>query len=77
MKKNNKITIRKTRSTLYKSAKILGDINAVKRGAIGRWLTYRLTGKISSRILSKLIRTISDIIGQLTWPMMKNKPNFK
>ena len=61
MKKNNKITIGKTRSALYKSAKILGDFNAVKRGTIGRRLTYRLTGKISARILLKLIRTISKI----------------
>ena len=61
MKKNKKMTIGKTRFALYKSAKILGDINTVKRGTISRWLTYRLTGKISARILSKLIRTISKI----------------
>ncbi len=56
-----KFSIGKTRSTLYKSAKILGDINAVKRGTVGRRLTYRFSGKISARILSKLIRTISKI----------------
>ena len=61
MKKANKISVGKTRSALYKSAKILGDINAIRRGSIGRRLTHRLTGKISARILSKLIRTISKI----------------
>ena len=62
MKENKKITIGKTRSTLYKSAKILGDINAARKGTIGRRLTHRITGKISARILSKLVRTISKVL---------------
>ena len=31
MKNRKGLTIGKTRSTLYKTAKILGDINAIKR----------------------------------------------
>jgi len=43
-------TIGKTRSLLYKSGKVLGDVNAVKRGAIGTRVTNRLVGKASTRI---------------------------
>ena len=43
-------TIGKTRSLLYKSGKVLGDVNAVKRGAIGMRVTNRLVGKASSGI---------------------------
>ena len=61
MKFFNRITIGKTRTSLYKSARILGDINAVKRGKMGRRATHRLTGLLSARILSKLVKNISKI----------------
>lgn len=41
--------ISKIRSILYKSAKILGDIDAVKKGRIGERLFNRLLGKFFSR----------------------------
>ncbi len=43
-------TIGKTRTLLYKSGKVLGDVNSVKRGAIGARVTNRLVGKASTRI---------------------------
>lgn len=46
-------SIGKTRSFLYKSAKVLGDINAVKRGSISHRLVTRVSGKVTSRLLSK------------------------
>ena len=52
------MTIGKIRSILYKTAKILGDINAVKRGKIGQRTTNRLIGKTSSRINSKISKSI-------------------
>ena len=51
-------TIGKTRSLLYKSGKVLGDINAVKRGAVGTRVTNRLVGKASTRIFSGIAKGI-------------------
>jgi len=55
------ITINKIRSFLYTIAKILGDINAVKRNKIGTRITNRVTGKVSSRARSYLSRKIMNI----------------
>ena len=62
MRNRKGLTIGKTRSALYKTAKILGDINAVKRGTIGRRVTHRVSGKISARLLSKFVRFLSKIL---------------
>ena len=55
------ITINKIRSFLYKTAKILGDVNAVKRDKVGTRVTNRLTGKVSSKARSYLSRKIMNI----------------
>ena len=55
------LTIGKTRSALYKSAKILGDVNSVKRGTIGKRLTNRLVGKASGRFSSAISRGIMKL----------------
>ena len=59
MESSKKTTVGKTRSVLYKSAKILGDFNAVRRGKIGRRITHRISGKLSARFLSYFVRFIS------------------
>ena len=51
-----KITIGKIRSFLYITAKMLGDINAVKRNKIGTRVTNRITGKVTSRARSFISR---------------------
>ena len=56
-----KITIGKIRSFLYITAKMLGDINAVKRNKIGTRVTNRITGKVSSRARSYLSRKLLKI----------------
>ena len=56
-----KITIGKIRSFLYTTAKILGDVNAVKRNKIGTRVTNRVTGKISSKARSFMSRKIMNI----------------
>ena len=56
-----KLTIGKIRSFLYRTAKTLGDVNAVKRNKIGTRITNRVTGKISSRARSYLSRKIMNI----------------
>ena len=48
--------IGKIRSWLYFLAKILGDINAVKRGRIGERLARRLAGKATGRLLGRIFR---------------------
>lgn len=44
------------RGLLYKSARILGDINAVKKGKVGRRVARRAAGKATGRALGKLFR---------------------
>ena len=55
------ITIGKTRSTLYKTAKFLGDVNSIKRGTLGKRITNRVIGKASGRFSSAISRTIMKI----------------
>lgn len=42
------------RSTLYLAAKIMGDVNAVKKGKVGRRVGRRIAGKGTGRVLRKL-----------------------
>jgi hypothetical protein len=56
-----KITIGKIRSFMYITAKILGDVNAIKRNKIGTRVTNRVTGKVSSRAKSYLSKKIMNI----------------
>ena len=44
------------RSFLYKLARILGDINAVKRGRVGRRVGRRVTGRATGRGFRKLFK---------------------
>lgn len=52
-------SIGKIRSGLYKTGKILGDVNAVKRGTVGKRVTARIGGNITSRVLNKIVRLIN------------------
>ena len=49
-------TIGKMRSVLYKTAKILGDVNSVKRGTLGKRITSRVAGKVSGRVTGAMTR---------------------
>jgi len=42
------------RSLLYFLAKLLGDVNAVRKGRIGRRVGRRAAGKVSGRLFRKL-----------------------
>ena len=53
-----KLTIGKTRSALYKAAKILGDVNSIKRGTVGKRVTGRVVGKVSARVFSGVTRKL-------------------
>jgi hypothetical protein len=42
------------RSTLYRLARFLGDVNAVKRGRVGKRLARRAAGRMTGRGLGRL-----------------------
>ena len=44
-----------TRGLLYQIAKFLGDINAVKKGKVGRRVGGRTAGKITSKGLENFL----------------------
>lgn len=48
------MSINKVRSLLYKTARILGDINAIRRGKILQRIKRRIAGKITGRMLRKI-----------------------
>lgn len=49
-------TIGKVRGDLYKTGKVLGDINAVARGTIVQRILRRLMGGWASRAMSAVLR---------------------
>ena len=44
------------RSLLYALARLMGDVNAVKKGKVGRRLARRAAGKATGRGLGKLFK---------------------
>lgn len=50
------MSINKIRSALYKSAKIFGDVNAVKNGTIGKRIARRAAGKATSKLFRNLFK---------------------
>lgn len=48
------MSIGKSRGFLYKLAKFLGDVNAVKRGTVGKRVARRMTGKATGKAMRKL-----------------------
>ncbi|MDI3409688.1 hypothetical protein QKW52_01455 [Bacillus sonorensis] len=52
------MSINKIRSFLYKSAKILGDVNAVKNGTIGKRIARRAAGKAAKQNIGQAVQVI-------------------
>ena len=52
--KNEKITIGKIRRAAYKTGKVLGDVNAVKKGKVARRVKNRMVGKLLGKAVGKL-----------------------
>jgi hypothetical protein len=50
------MTINKTRGWLYLIAKLLGDVQAVQKGHVGKRILRRIAGKLTGRGLGKLFR---------------------
>ena len=54
--KTEKISIPKIRNIMYKGAKALGDVQAVRKKKVGKRVARRVAGKFASRALRRLIR---------------------
>lgn len=50
------MSISKTRGILYFLAKILGDVNAVKKGKVGKRVARRAAGKAAGKGFGKLFK---------------------
>tara|TARA_B110000008_G_scaffold33127_1_gene29418 strand:- start:296 stop:457 length:162 start_codon:yes stop_codon:yes gene_type:complete len=44
------------RSILYRTGKILGDVQSIRKKRIGKRVSYRIAGKVSGRLFSKFFR---------------------
>lgn len=44
------------RSFLYKFARLLGDINAVQQGTVGKRISRRIAGRLTGRLLGRIFR---------------------
>lgn len=56
MARRKSFSLSKGRGLLYQLARLLGDVQAVRRGTIGRRIGRRLAGKATGRGLGKLFR---------------------
>ncbi|MGQ5177395.1 hypothetical protein ACSQ7W_14100 [Bacillus halotolerans] len=50
------MNINKIRSALYKSAKVLGDVNAAMNGTLGKRLARRAAGKTTNKLMRNLFK---------------------
>jgi hypothetical protein len=50
------MNINKIRSLLYRSAKILGDVNAAKNGTLGKRVASRAAGKATNKLLRNIFK---------------------
>ncbi|MCY7581891.1 hypothetical protein [Bacillus altitudinis] len=48
--------INKIRSALYKSAKILDDVNAVQKGTVGKRIARRAAGKATDKVFGSIFK---------------------
>lgn len=53
---NEKITLAKVRGALYKTAKAMGDVQAVRKKKVGKRIARRVAGKAASKVLRNLIK---------------------
>gem|GEM_PF-555435 len=54
--KGKTMRISKTRGLLYLIARLLGDLQAVRRGRVGRRVARRAAGRLTGRGLGRLFR---------------------
>ncbi len=49
-------SISQARGLLYGLARLLGDVNAVRKGTVGKRLVRRTAGKTTGRLLGRLFK---------------------
>lgn len=52
----SRMSIGKLRSFLYALARLLGDVQAVRQGEVGKRIARRVAGRITGRALGKLFK---------------------
>jgi hypothetical protein len=50
------MTIASVRRHLYTAARLLGDLNALKRGRVVQRIMWRVVGRFIGRLLGRLLR---------------------
>ncbi|WP_406590001.1 hypothetical protein [Bacillus atrophaeus] len=50
------MSISKIRSLLYKSARVLGDVQATKNGTIGKRVARRAAGRATNKLLKSIFK---------------------
>ncbi|MCV3202518.1 hypothetical protein [Bacillus velezensis] len=50
------MSISKIRSLFYKSARVLGDVQAVKNGTIGKRVARRAAGRATGKLLRSIFK---------------------
>ncbi|MBM4436660.1 MAG: hypothetical protein FJ029_05380 [Actinobacteria bacterium] len=56
MPRRRRITLSRVRGWLYLWARLLGDVQAARRGRIGRRIARRAVGRLTGRALRRLFR---------------------
>jgi len=51
-----RMSINRTRGSLYKLARILGDVQAVRKGRVGKRIGRRVVGRYAGRGMGRLFR---------------------
>ena len=65
---NEKMTFNKFRSGLYKTAKAMGDVQAVRKKKVGKRIARRAAGKATGRMLKKLFNQTEGVRGKTDAP---------
>ena len=55
-RRRRRSSINATRSISYTIAKLLGDLNAIQKGRVGRRVGRRVAGKVTGRFLGWLFK---------------------
>lgn len=50
------MSINKTRKLLYMIARILGDINAIKKGTVGKRVARRVASRATGKALRRILK---------------------
>ncbi|WP_035177224.1 hypothetical protein [Alkalihalobacterium bogoriense] len=50
------MNINRIRRTLYKISRLLGDVNAVKRGKVGKRMGRRVVGRATGKAIRKMFK---------------------